>query len=391
MRVGYIVPSLDDTTGWGRWCNDLLRHIREEGVDPVIFAPASSRKFMPPDLAGDPSFFVLPELFDYAQSSDGLKRLLGIRALWSADLAAARVDLVHSLDAHPWGIYGDWLARRLGVPHLLTTHGRYGYIAQNRLLDRMLYRRVLTRSAGMIAVSDAVKRAVLRDFSRALPAQRLRVLQNPVDAEQFAVAGDLPDFVPADGPVVISVTRFTPVKDIETLVRAFRLVRLNMPAVPLYVIGPGNGERNAYYRAVRDVVANEQITGVHFVGRVAKDVLAAFYRRASMLVHSARTLPDDFEASGLILLEAGLFGLPVVASASGGIPEVVADGVTGRLVPEGDPRALADAVLQLLGDGELAGKLGASNRERARQRNWSAYGREQMQIYTELLAARRHD
>lgn len=388
MRVGYIVPSLDDTTGWGRWCNDLLRHIREEGVDPVIFAPASSQSFVSPDLARYPTFFVLPELFDYAQSREGLQCLMGIRALWRTDLSAARVDVVHSLDAHPWGIYGDWVARRLGVPHILTTHGRYGYIAQNRLLDRMLYRGVLGRSAGMVAVSEAVKAAVLRDFRRDLPAAKLRVLQNPVDAEQFTVSGVLPDYVPAAGPVVISVTRFTPVKDLETLVRAFRLVRLNMPAVPLYVIGPGNRDRNAYFRAVRDVVVNEQISGVHFVGRVAKDVLAAFYRRASLLVHSARALPDDFEASGLILLEAGLFGLPVVASASGGIPEVVADGVTGRLVPESDPRRLAEAILELLGDDALAARLGGCNRERARQRNWSAYGREQMRIYTELLPAR---
>jgi len=382
MRIGYITPSLDDTTGWGRWANDLLRHIRAHDVDPIVFAPASSRKFWSPD--SGQAHFILPELFDYVQSLSGLQRLMSARDVWTARAGLADLRIVHSLDAHPWGLYGDWIARRCGVPHVMTTHGRYGYIAANRCTDRHLYGRVLRRTAAMIAVSNAVGRAITAAFGRELEASRLIVLQNPVDGSQFAAAGALPPEVPTAGPVLVGVTRFIPVKDLETAVRAFRLVRQEIPDATYFIVGPGNGENNAYHRSIRDLIAREAIEGVHIVGRVSKDVLTAFYQRASLLVHTARTLPDDFEASGLILLEAGLLGVPVVATASGGIPEVVEDGTTGRLVPEGDYAGLARAIVDLLRHPDELRRLGLGNRARAEQRNWSAYCSDQRQIYERI-------
>lgn len=386
MRVGYIVPSLDDTTGWGRWANDFLRHIAARGVEPVVFAPPSSARHWTPNGAG--VRFILPEFFDYLQSSTGLRRLRSLAACRRAMGQTPAVDLVHSFDAHPWGIYGDWLAQRHRVPHVITTHGRYGYIAQHRWADRQAYRRVLKRAARLIAVSEAVRKAVLAGFGGEIAASRVEVLQNPVDDGQFQQVGTLPAEVPETGPVIVSVTRFIPVKDIETAVRAFAAVKAAHPDASYWIIGPGNGPNNPYYVQIRRLIDSLGVAGIHIVGRVSKDVLSAFYRRASLLVHTARTLPDDFEASGLILLEAGLLGLPVVASASGGIPEVVAHGTTGLLAPEGDFNAIGDAMSRLLKSDQERTRLGSANRRRAMTRNWQDYADQQLGIYRDLCAAK---
>jgi glycosyltransferase involved in cell wall biosynthesis len=387
MRIGYIAPSLDDTTGWGRWCNDLLRNVRDQGVEPVIFGPLGQDKYLPPDLARHDCHFVLPKLFDYAQSSNGVLGLKDLPRLWKTDVRKLALDLVHSMDAWPWGVYGDWLARKSGgVPHLITTHGRYGYIAQNRIVDRLWYRRVLKRASGMISVSEAVRRAVLARFGDVMPPERFRVMYNPIDFRQLEIVGKLPVDVPADGPLLLAVTRFSPVKDVETLARSMKHVREKFPDVPLFVVGPGNHDGNAYFRMVRDIVANEKIEGVHFFGRASKDVLSAFYRRASMLVHAARTLPDDFEASGLILWEAGVYSLPCVATDSGGIGELIATDVNGILVPEHDPKALADGIVALLRDPERGRRLGAGNLARAKQQTWSDYVTAQVKLYREMRA-----
>lgn len=384
MRVAYIAPSLDDTTGWGRWVNDFIPHMRSAGALPVVLAPPSARAHCRFD-AETVVHFVLPELFDYVQSSTGLRRLWAQRAFRRFRLPDA-VDLVHSLDAHPWGLYGDRLARHARAPHVMTTHGRYGYIARDRWADRTLYAAVLTRMGVMVAVSHAVRKSVVASFSGHVDPTRVTVMQNPVDTAMGATDGGiLPAEVPVDGPVIISVTRFIPVKDIETAVRAFAIVRARVPNATYFIIGPGNGPNNAYCQAVRDLIVRERIEGVHIVGRVPKDVLTAFYRRAALLVHTAQTLPDDFEASGLILLEAGLFRLPVVASASGGIPEVVEDDVTGRLVPERDSRALGDAIIALLGNPDARRRLGDGNLRRARDRNWTTYCAAQMDLNRSLL------
>lgn len=383
MRVAYVAPSLDDTTGWGRWVNDFLRHMQLTGVEPVVLAPPSARQHWQKLVPDADVHFVLPELFDYAQSSTGLLRLWAGKAFWRFSVPGS-IQLVHSLDAHPWGIYGDRLARRAGAPHVMTTHGRYGYIARDRALDRSLYAGVLRRTRTMVAVSDAVRRAVLDSFPGEISADRVVAMQNPVDGHQFTTAGALPSDVPRSGPVIVSVTRFIPVKDLVTAVRAFARVRTQVPEATYFIIGPGHGPSNQYCQQVRAIIANERIDGVHIVGRVGKDVLSAFYRRAALLMHTAQTLPDDFEASGLILLEAGLFGLPVVASASGGIPEVVEDGVTGRLVPERDAVALGEAVTELLRNPEVLTRLGEGNARRARERDWTSYCAAQAQLYHRL-------
>jgi glycosyltransferase involved in cell wall biosynthesis len=385
-KIGYIAPSLDDTTGWGRWVNDFLRHMSAAGIRPVVFAPASSERHWRAPSAEAEAHFVLPELFDALQSLDGLRHAPALARLWLQGFSGANMELVHSLDAYPWGMYGDWLARRVGAPHVLTTHGRYGYIAEHHAVDRLAYGRVLARSAHMIAVSDAVRREVLRAFGERIRPELVSVLQNPVDANQFSQGESWP-FPEPTGPVVLSVTRFVPVKDIETAVRAFRIVRRSIPDACYYIVGPGNGERNSYFRSIRDLIQREGINGVQIVGRVTKDVLSAFYRRAALLVHTAKRLPDDFEASGLILLEAGLFGVPVVASASGGIPEVVEEGVTGRLVAEGNVAQLADAIVDLLRSPERRQRLGAGNHQRALNRNWVRYQDDQLRLYASLAGA----
>lgn len=386
MRIAYVTPSLDDTTGWGRWVNDLLRHVRAEAVEPVIWATRSAEQHAGYDKLANEIYFTLPELFDYVQSRRGLNTLPAVYRFLRSKRPAKPVELVHSLDAYPWGVYGHLLARHYNVPHIITTHGRYGYIAGDRFLDRKIYQRVLAGSKTVIAVSQAVRSAIIQRFAGCIAEDRVIAIQNPVDASAFPLSVMNEKSLQSTSPVLLSVTRFIPVKDIETAILAFKRVRQRFPDAVYLIVGPGNGPRNYYYQAIQALIEREEIAGVHIVGRVSKAELSSFYAKATLFVHTAKTLADDFEASGLILLEAGLFGLPVVATHSGGIPEVIEDGISGLLVPESDPEAMANAVIRLAADAALASKLGQANRKCALERNWNWYVSKQVAIYRELLA-----
>jgi glycosyltransferase involved in cell wall biosynthesis len=383
MRIGYIVPSLDDTTGWGRWVNDFLNHIVDAGVEPVLWAPRSSASFSAAHNAL-PAYFVLPELFDSLRSMAGMWALRNAGAFLSTRRNEAHLDAVHSLDAFPWCLYGHALASAHDVPHVITSHGRYGYIPSRRLIDRIPYRTVLRSTARLIAVSDAVRREILKYFAPVLPQDRTTVLLNAVDAERVDDAGGLR----LDGPpTIVSVTRFIRSKGILIAVEAFARVREKMPTVEYVIAGPGNSERNTYYAEVKRLIEDKRIEGITIAGRLSKHDLAALYRRSRLLLHTPITLPDDFEAYGLILLEAGVFGLPVVASRSGGHAEVITDGVSGLLAAEGDADATAEAVLALLTDPERAARMGAENRKVALARNWRWYSGEQARIYRDVIGA----
>ena len=387
LKVAYIVPSLDDTTGWGRWGCEFLNHVVKRGIEPVLWAPRSAEKHLSCLSFKCRAHFVLPELFDYLQSRRGIESVKKIFDFKRSVHADTNIHLVHSLDAHPWGTYGYLLARTLGIHHVITTHGRYGYIAYNKLIDRMVYKHIIKSAIKLITVSDAVRKEILKYFSSSIASQKLQTILNAVDSENSIGTKNYPR--KAGPPVIISVTRFIPVKDIETSLRAFNIVREKYPDVTFLIIGPGNGLNNFYYRMITDLIDKENIGGVKILGRIEKAQLQRFYMEADLLLHTPRTLPDDFEAYGLIITEAGLFGLPVVATRSGGIPEVVVHGESGILVEERDYRGAADAIVTILEDKGKAKRFGEKGREIALSRNWGWYMDQQMKIYDEVLKVTR--
>jgi len=389
LKIGYIVPSLDDTTGWGRWACEFLNHVVKRGIEPVLWAPRSAETHL--SNLSNLSFkcrphFVLPELFDYLQSRRGIVRFRKIFDFLRDASSDTNIHLVHSLDAHPWGVYGHLMARQSKVPHLITTHGRYGYIAYNKLIDRIVYKHVLKSAARIITVSDAVKKEILRYFSSSIALQQIETILNAVDSKN-SIGKDYPN--KTGSPVIISVTRFIPVKDIETSLQAFKIVRQRYPDASFLIVGPGNGTNNFYYKTISELIAKEKIEGVRILGRLEKAQLEDLYKQADLLLHTPRTLSDDFEAYGLIISEAGLFGLPVVATRSGGIPEVMDHGESGILVDEGDYQKAAEAILTILEDKGKAKRFGEKGREVALSRNWEWYVDQQIKIYDEVLKGTR--
>lgn len=163
--------------------------------------------------------------------------------------------------------------------------------------------------------------------------------------------------VPEEAPVIGNVAALTGHKDHETLVEAMALVRPRAPEVRLVIAG--EGERRPRLEAlVRERGLGDRV------------VLAGFRRDLDRLLPALTVfcLSSHLEGLGTSVLDAMSFGLPVVATAAGGIPEAVEDGVTGRLVPPRDPRALADALLEMLGDDERRRLFGEAGQRRFRDR-----------------------
>lgn len=157
--------------------------------------------------------------------------------------------------------------------------------------------------------------------------------------------------LPGGTALIGTVGRLNPVKDQASLIRAFRRVHDAMPATALLLIGDG-----AERAGLAAVAHAEGVYGsVHFLGdRADVDVLLQGLDLFAMSSMS--------EGYSIALLEASAAGLPIVATDVGGNAEIVQNAVSGRLVPASDPAALAEAMLSILGDRELAGRMGLAGR-----------------------------
>lgn len=192
--------------------------------------------------------------------------------------------------------------------------------------------------------------------------------------------------LPADRPTFLTISRLADrYKGHDVLMAALAIVRERVPDVEWVVIGDGplRGELEALARA-RGVEG-----AVRFLGAVSDEERNTWLRRVDLLAMPSR-LPEGRmagEGFGIVYLEAGSYGKPVVAGNVGGAVDAVEDGGTGLLVDPGDPAAVAAAITRLLLDGDLARRLGAAGAERARAFAWpvmvervGALLREQLQV-----------
>ncbi len=270
-----------------------------------------------------------------------------------AALARERPDVVH---VHTFGTHQVTVARRhhrrYGTPYVLTAHFHpitsiYGGWTRHRLrgfYDRFLARGAV-RHAARIVVQTREEERLLRSVVPELPPV-VRIPPGPTEAEPLPAGA--PSFATrfgVSGPFVLFVGRLAPNKGLSVLADAFAALRAAAPDAELVVIGGDGGAGSAFERRLTERGVR---SAAHLLGHIPDDrYVAAAEREARILV-----LPSEYEAFGLVLLDALAHGTPVVASRVGGIPELVEDGRAGLLVPPNDAAALADALKRLWPDEE---------------------------------------
>jgi glycosyltransferase involved in cell wall biosynthesis len=314
----------------------LLPALRERGIDA---------RFVSLDAGGDAERF--HRALDERQvpyervhcGSDLSPRLAG--AVTRA-VRAAKPDLLHTHMVHA-DVYGSIAAHATRTPFVSTRHNDDRYLlGPFRYVDRTFMHGVRR----IIAISDAV-RAFHVDAG--LPADKLVTIHYGLDNVPSVPSEITPEAagVPADAPLVLAIGRLIEQKDHATLIRAFH--RLEHPDAHLAILGWGPLEEQTKALAG---------SNVHVLGRVEPhDWLA----RADVFAHSSR-----WEGFGLVLLEAMLSALPVVATRVSAVPEIVVDGTTGFLVPPRNDELLAARLGDLLKDAGLRHRLGSAGQERAR-------------------------
>jgi len=265
------------------------------------------------------------------------------------------VDVVHCHNFGPlvYGSLGGQLAGCRGVVY--TVHGPE--IPSKR--RHVMFQRV-ARVSRVVTVSDYVRRGAI-DLVGLDPA-KVTTIVNGIDVGRFASEKDRSEFrselgVPDGTPLLGIVARLTPEKDHENLLYAFVRVVSERRDARLVIVGSGPAMSGLKRKAAElGIVDSVRFTGTRLD---VPNILAAL----DLFVMTSRE-----EGLGITLLEAMAAGLPVVATAAGGIPEIVVDEVTGYLVPKASPVAFAHAVLRILSDKSGARRMGEEGRKRVAER-----------------------
>lgn len=240
----------------------------------------------------------------------------------------------------------------------------------------------------VVCVSEAVCRRLVSHAG--VTAERASVIYPGIDVAAYAVAPDPAVRAelgwPPEAPVACLLGRLSRWKGQHVAIAAWKRVTERLPAAMLAIVGTGDADYVAECR--RSAEENGVADRVRFVGHRAD--VARVLGACDLLIHaSCYSQPEQgtVEALGLVVLEAMAVGLPVVATAAGGPPEMVIEGQTGRLVTPGDPEALAAAVLGYLENPEAARAAGAAGKERAAAFNLSEMARQFLAVYQRVAGS----
>ena len=287
-------------------------------------------------------------------------------------VSADRPDLLHTHLVHG-DVYGSIAGSLTRTPVISTRHNDDRYLlGPFRYVDRAFARPVRR----LIAISDAV-----RVFLEAAGhhARKLTTIRYGLDEVPAAPSVPTPAQagVPDGAPLAVAVGRLIAQKDHATLLRAFALVHERLPDARLAILGSGPLEVET-----RALVRELGLEGA--VSLPGRTEIRDWLERADVFVHTSR-----WEGFGIVLLEAMLAGLPVVATRVSAVPEIVVPGETGALVEAGDVDGVARELTTLLGDAELRSRLGAAGRERARTEfSVARMAGRTIEVYEDVLGSR---
>ena len=288
-----------------------------------------------------------------------------------------RIDLLHIQCVSSNGLYAHIAARELGLPLILTTQGERTMDA-GQLYQRSEFMNGVLRN--LLAGADhitACSRHTLEDMERywGKPfGTRASVVYNGIDLANFE--GVAPHTESA--PYILGIGRLVPQKGFDILLRAF--ARANPSGWKLLIAGEGP-ERDPLEKLISELGLGER---AQLIGRADRAKAAALFRGCECFV-----LPSRMEPLGIVNLEAMAAGKMVIASRTGGVPEIVAEGRTGLLFTAGDEGALSAAISRAAGDHALRDRYGAAGRRAVEDFTWPAIADQYTRIYQDALAGRR--
>jgi len=295
-------------------------------------------------------------------------------------LEAGRFDLVHDNQSLGYGL----LALRRWVPVVTTLHhplpiDRKAYLQQARnIRERFqvwkffsfthMQNQVVPRLDGLITVSEAAREAIAEVYN--VPREGIRVIYNGVDTELFQPSG-----LPRDPNRLLLVTNTEDRK--KGVLYLFEALKTLPSEIKLTIVDKINKNKYAY-RLQKEMGLENRI---EFTGYLPPEELTRQYNTAALAI-----VPSVYEGFGFPAAEAMACGTPVVSTTGGALPEVVAHGKTGLLVPPMEPQALAEAIRFLLQHKNTREEMGKAGRERVEKYfTWEHAAREVTKFYQEVL------
>ena len=372
-------PSLG---GVEELCRQLALAYRRRGFDAIVITQRWPRDLPAyEDFEGIPLYrlpFRVPEGDLKAQVSYRLTHSKIVEEML-AILRKHKIELLHVQCVSHNALYARIAQQKLGLPLVLTTQGERTMDATGVFQTSALMNRILREGLENADYITGCSQNTLDDMEHYFGepfGKRASVVYNGIALADFE--GVIPYAHPR--PYILGIGRHVPQKGFDVLLEAFQKAELS--EYDLILAGDGAERAALESRAKAAGLADRVI----FPGRADRVKAVSLFKGCTFFV-----LPSRMEPQGIVNLEAMAAGKAVIASRTGGVPEIVLENETGLLVPPGEVTPLAHALRTLAEDDTLRQKLGDAGRVRAEHFDWKAIADQYVAVYSQILKSRLRD
>lgn len=290
------------------------------------------------------------------------------------------VEQVHCAKVLPEGLFAMALRYGRSIPYIIYAHGEEIQICQTSRILSWLMPTVYNNAAAIIANSTNTK-SLLEDVG--VRPGKVHIIHPGVDVHEFcgqeSLGRDIRQRHKLTGPVLLTVGRLQRRKGQDMVIRALPEIKKAFPTIGYLIVGSGEEKGYLQNLSYECGVADHVV----FAGKIPDSELPGYYAACDVFVMPNRQIGEDIEGFGMVYLEAGAAGKPVIGGTSGGTGDAIVDGVTGLRVDGENLSDLCDAIMHILSDPQKAKRLG----EHGRQRVLKDFTWEQVYQKTRILAS----
>lgn len=365
MKICFISKTLDLSTGYGHFAYDLINNLRKKhNIGISILVERGENILL------DEKAVLIKE------------RRLGFILNPFILIGACRdADIIHVLDGYPYGIFAIFANIFLRKKLVITMQGTYAveplYMKGRSFLLKYAYK----KADYLTAISSFTKNEVEKVVTG---LKRIKVINHGVDFNKYQeqISKIKERIIPQR--YILSVGAIIRRKGYHISIAAFSKIKEKFPDLKYIIVGSVSS--NNYLNEIKKIIWKSGLKqdDIVFLNGLNDEYLANLYYYAEVFLLPSINVGHHFEGFGLVFLEAGAFGIPVIGAFGSGAEDAIKNNITGILVPQNNVEAVVSALMKILSDKFLQGEMGRNGFELAELNDWSRIVYKYEEVYKEL-------
>ncbi len=354
MKICFLTNELSAKDGWSRYSVSLIEQLQGKGIDCQVLVSERAEQSILPDIE---EYKILPafgsrigKIFSLIRNFSKIKSLI------------EDSDLIHVL-VEPYVLIPFLL--RVNKPLFVTLHGTYAITPFKKWYLKSLYTKAYQRTDKIFCISKFTQQAFLKNIQ----VDNTVVINNGIDFNKFQLLK--PDEqIKKREKRIISVGALKSRKGYHISIPAIAKVKEKYPDLKYYIIGSQDNKK--YLNQLKDLVVKHNLQdNIVFLENISDQKLANLYYRSDLFLLTPVNVRGAVEGFGLVYLEANATGLPVIGTRNCGAEEAIKHEFSGLLVSQNNIKETSQAILRVLNNPDLAGRLSGNGYEYAQKMDWS--------------------